>query len=198
MKGRTAVCASAAGSRGPHGVGFHFDRSGSFLQSGPFGSNSRRKQRRANPFQLPEVQKVVAGVQPPHVFEALLAPLAVDPHSDKIRRTQMRPNSHVCPTERGKLLEGVPDVDVAVSEAARPEILIVARQRRPIMRHDHTEPESAHQLGVREMLDHFTNGPFAGRLWPCHDLQGHRVEESVKSGRRLAEDRNGVIVTEQV
>jgi hypothetical protein len=147
---------------------------------------------------LPEVQQVVTGVQPPQVLEALLTALGVDPHSGQIRETQMLPDPHVCPAERGKLFEGVPDVDVAVSEATRPEILIVAHQRWPIVRHDHTKPEAAHELGVREMLDHFTNGPLPGSLWRCHELGRHRVEESLNIGRGLAEDRDGIAVAEQV
>ena len=43
----------------------------------------------------------------------------------------------------------VPDFDVAVAEATRPEILVVARQRRPIVCHDHAEPEAAHELEPR-------------------------------------------------
>jgi hypothetical protein len=110
----------------------------------------------------------------------------------------MLPDSHVCATEHGELLEGVADFDVAVSKATRPQILIVAHQTWPIVRHDHTKSEAAHELRVRQMLDHFTNRPLAGSFWPCRDFRGHRVEESMKSGRGLAEDRHGVIVTQQV
>src|SRR3979490_2904481 len=110
----------------------------------------------------------------------------------------MLPDSHVCATERGELLEGVPELDVPVSKATRPQILIVAHQRWSIVRHDHTKSEAAHELRVRQMLDHFTNRPLAGSFWPSHDFRGHRLEKSVKSGRGLAEDRHGVMVTEQV
>lgn len=90
----------------------------------------------------------MSGIQPPQVFKALLAPLAMDPNSDQIRGIQTLPNTHVAPTDCAKLLECVADFDVAVPEATRPEVLIVARQRRPIMRQDHAEPEAAHELRV--------------------------------------------------
>lgn len=152
----------------------------------------------ANPFQLLKMQQVVAGVQPSHVLQGFLTPFTMDPHSDQIRGTQILPNSHVCPSKRGELVDGGPDVDVTVSEATRPQILIVARQDRPIMRHDHAESKAAHEFGVRQMLDHFANGPLAGSLGPRRDLRGHRVKESLESGWGLAQDRDRVIVTEQV
>ena len=43
-----------------------------------------RNQRRANPFQLPQVQQVVGRVESPHVLEALLAALGVDPNSSQV------------------------------------------------------------------------------------------------------------------
>ena len=92
----------------------------------------------------------------------LLTPLAVDPHSDQIRGIQLLPNTHVGPTQHGKLLDGIADVHLAVLEATRPEILIVARQRGAIVGQDHAEPEAAHELGVRQMLDDFANRPLAG------------------------------------
>src|SRR4030095_14088805 len=86
-----------------------------------FLSDSLGKQHRPNPFQLPEVQKVVAGIQPPHLFEALLTTLAVDSHPDQIDGAQVLPDPQVGVTKRDKLLECVADFDVAVVEPARPE-----------------------------------------------------------------------------
>src|ERR1700722_20203762 len=96
-----------------------------------FTSDTRGQERRANSFQLLQVQDVVAGTEPLHVREALLAALAVDPDSGQLGGAQALPDADVGATKRGELVVRVADVSVAVFQMACPEVLIVAHQRGP-------------------------------------------------------------------
>jgi hypothetical protein len=161
-------------------------------------SNSGRKQRGTYPLQLPKVQEVVTRIQAAHVLEALLAPFAVEPNSLQIRWAQTLPKTQVGPTERDELLQGVLNLDIAVPEATGPEILIVARERGPIVREHHAEPEAAYEFRVREVLNDLANRPLAWRFWHGRDVRRHGVEELLKCRGSLAEDRDRLLLTEQL
>jgi hypothetical protein len=72
-------------------------------------SDTRGQERRANSFELLQVQDVVAGTEPLHVREALLAALAVDPAPGPLGGTQALPDAHVGATKRGELIVRVAD-----------------------------------------------------------------------------------------
>ena len=66
------------------------------------------------------------------------------------------------------------------------------------MRQHHAEPEAADQIGVRQVLNHLANRPFAGCLGAAHDPGRHGFEEAPKSARGLAEHGDRILVADEV
>ena len=153
--------------------------------------------RRANALELAPVKEVVAGIHPTEVFEALLPALAVDADAGEIGRRKTPPDAQVGPADRLELLESVSEVDIRIMQSPRPEILVVAGQRRPVVRQNHAQPETADELGVSKVLDHVANRPLAGRLGPPGDFGRHRLEKPLEHGGGLLQHRDRVLVAEQ-
>ena len=84
------------------------------------------------------------------------------------------------------------------SRAGPPQILIVAGNRRPIVRQYHPQPEAADEIGVCQVLNHLTNRPFSGCLGASRNFWRHRFEEAPESARGLAEHGDGILVAEQL
>src|SRR5215210_4919006 len=60
---------------------------------------------------------------------------------------------------------------IPVFERPRPGILVVPLEWWLVLRQDHTQPKSEHEIRVGEVLQHLDNGPFAGCLrQPKHSL----------------------------
>src|SRR4029453_6298880 len=114
-----------------------------------------------NSLELPQVEKIVCGVQPANVLEAFLPTLAVKPDSHQILRTEVLPQAHVCAAEHSELIHGVPDVDLCVTKSSGAEVLVVADNLRAIVRKDHAQPEPADEFRIREMCHDVSNRPLA-------------------------------------
>ncbi len=106
----------------------------------------------------------MARVQPNHVPQTFLAALGVDTDSIQVGRRYTLQQAKIPGPQNRKVPHRLCGVCPVIPQSLGPAILIVANQLRTIMGQHHAEPIPPHELRVRQMLHHVTNGPFAGGL----------------------------------
>ena len=132
-----------------------------------------------------------------HVAEAFVTALVVNAHALEIGRCDVLPQAQVRMPQHGELAQRLMDVDLTVAKALRPEILVLADDRRTIVCEDHPEPHACDELGVSEMRKHIAHGPLARRLGNGEDLRRRGVEQLFERRRRFPEDLHRILISEQ-
>ena len=110
------------------------------------------------------MQQVVPGVQITQVTQALFAALGVHAGPAKIFGRRALEELQIRPPEHPERLERLGRIGVGIVQSLRPEILIVAGDRRPVLRQDQSHPPGPDDVGVGEVLEHRRDGPLAGAL----------------------------------
>jgi hypothetical protein len=108
--------------------------------------------RFANPRQLSEMQQIVAGVQADHVFDTLFSALCVHADASKIFRRSTPQQAEIRAPQDRELIQRLVDRRVVVVKALRPQVLVVAGERRTVLREHHADAVSPHQIRVGQML----------------------------------------------
>src|SRR5687768_2671211 len=98
------------------------------------------------------MNEVVASIQFDHVVECFLAALGVDTHSLEVCSTCSLQESQISASERREESKSFFMIRLSVAMALSPQILIVARKLRLIVRKDHPKPIAKNQLRVCKML----------------------------------------------
>jgi hypothetical protein len=135
---------------------------------GPAGSGSGHGLSNAR--DLIEVQQVVAGIETPEAFEAFLATLAVN----------------------------AVWIGVVVAQPRRPQVLVAACGRRPVLRQDQPQAPGPDDVGVGEVLEDLSDRPLA-RAFRLPQLRGrHAFNRAPQGSERLAQDAERIAIAEQV
>ena len=92
------------------------------------------------------MKDVVPGIEVSHVAQAFLTALVVNADSEEVRRSQVLTQPKIRTAQHGELFERIADIDLTIAKAIRPEILVVADDRRTIVREDHPQSDTPDQL----------------------------------------------------
>src|SRR6185437_7345933 len=113
-----------------------------------------------------------------------------------LRRLERAKQPQVGDAEPSQLAQGIAERDLAITKASGPDVLVVARQRRGILREHRTDSIAGDQLGVREVLNDFYYRPLSRRF---RAPQGRVVEAAnplVDPGDQLAQDGERIPVAQ--
>src|SRR5689334_18012774 len=86
---------------------------------------------------LPQVQQIVARIQFCHMADALFTALRMDAHAIEVAGSGPFQKAQVAAPEHRERLEGILRTGLVVVEARRPGVLVIADQRRAILRQHH-------------------------------------------------------------
>lgn len=146
---------------------------------------------------LSEVQAIVAGDHPEAQVVALRAPLVMNPNSSTLLRTAPVPQGDVGFSQRLEEVDQVLDGVTLVMEVFDPEVLVVPDQGWLVLGEYPAVPTAHRDLGVSEVCDHLTHGPFARPGLLIYLVACFLCKLPQLGGSRLLR-RRGVVGPEQV
>jgi hypothetical protein len=147
---------------------------------------------------LPQVQQIVPRVQAAQMLQALLS--ALDMHTDAFQLVWR--GAHEQPQVRAaqhpELLERQIRIRLVVAKPLGPQVLVVTRQRRSVVRQNLTDAPARCNLGVGQVLQDLSDRPLAWPFCLAKLRCGKSVDRAREENRCLAKDRERVAVTEQI
>ena len=146
---------------------------------------------------LIEVQQVVAGVEAHQVTCALFAALGMHADTLQILGRGALDQPQVVAPQHAQRLERLAGIRVGVVQPLGPQILVVAGDRRPILREDQPHPPSPHHVGIGQVPQHLRDRPLAGRLRRAQLFGRQRRHGPGRRGRRFAEDVHRLAAADQ-
>src|SRR5918994_4958294 len=156
-----------------------------------------RRHGAADALDLSEVQQIVPGVEPNEMLEALLATLRVHTHPPQVGRSRALEEPQVPLPQHDENRERLTWIALVIMQAIRPQVLIVAGQRRPIVREDEARPPRPDQLGIGEVVEDLPDRPFARTFRLAQVPRRQSVARVPQCPRRLAQHRDGIAIAEE-
>ena len=105
--------------------------------------------------------------------------------------------AQVAAPQDAKCIERLDRIGVEIVQAIGPEILVVAGDRRPVLRQDQSHPPGPDDVRVGKMLEHRGDRPFSGPLWPLHLSRRQAGDGSLERRWRRAQDVRRVAIADQ-
>jgi hypothetical protein len=131
--------------------------------------------------------QVVSSIQTPHPVDTLLAALPVDPNAGELRRRGAGPEPQIGSAQHREPVETVLGIGLVIAQSRGPEVLVVGRERGPIVGKDHSKPEGANELGVGKMCDDHSGRPLPCGLRGTTSLGRDKLEFLAQEARCVTE-----------
>jgi hypothetical protein len=146
---------------------------------------------------LPAVQQVVAAVHLHHVRHAFLASFGMHAHPREVGRGDSAEEPQVGVALVLEVSERLGNRHARVTQAARPQVLVVSGDDRTIVCEHHPQAPPPDEVGVRQVLHHVPNRPFALDLRLRRFGVGHSSEQAADDFRCLPQDVERLAIPEQ-
>jgi hypothetical protein len=143
------------------------------------------------------MQEIVPGVEPDHVVEAFFSALGMDADTTKVGVCGPIEQAEVGAAQHAEAVQGFVDIRISITQPFRKQVLVVPRQRRTIMRKNHSQSVPPHELRVGQVLHHLSNRPLAWRFRPTKIGSRYFTELALQSRWSLAENIHRVRAAEQ-
>jgi hypothetical protein len=150
-----------------------------------------------DPLELLRMDDVVPSVQPHHVLHAFLAALFVHSHAPELVRAAASEQLEVALTQRSEAAQRKLHVSLVVAESLRPQVLIVARKRRPIVRQHHAQPPAPYDLRIDHVRQHLPDRPLSGGLGRTQLLRRQTFDRAREGGGRLRQHAERILLSER-
>ena len=142
--------------------------------------------------------QIVRSHEPQDVPRAFRSAFAVNSNALELIGSQSAPEPQIGSSERAELIQSGGEGRLVVVKFPGPYILVVALERRGILRHYHADTVSRHEITVGQMLDHLNDRPFVRSLCsPEHGLR-HARKPRLEPGKELRHDRERITGAEEV
>ena len=124
--------------------------------------------------------------------------LGVHTHALQIFRRRVGEQPEIRSAEHREAIQGLVDRQFVVVQALGPQVLVVAGQRRAILREHEADAVAPHEIGVGQMLDDLAHRPLARRLRLRKPGVRHACNRAPNRVRRAFQHIDGVARPEQL
>jgi hypothetical protein len=151
-----------------------------------------------NSVNLAAVYQIVGSKETEQVLDALAPSFGVKSYALRLLRSETGPQVEIGLSQTPELTQRQRERNLIIAELVRPLILVVSRERGPVLGEDHPDPVPHHQVAIGQMLNDLEHRPFARCLRPPHGGVIPAPDTVVQPGHQLRHDRERIPRTEHL